>query len=335
MKDIQYMQRAMQLALKARGQTSPNPLVGAVIVKNGRIIAEGYHQRCGGEHAEIIALKRAGARARGATLYITLEPCFHFGRTPPCVGAIIHSGVKEVVIGMRDPNPATNGKSIAKLRQTGIRVKVGFLKGEIKKMNEIFIKYITKQMPFVVAKCAQTLDGKIATATGESQWITSVATRQFAKQRRDDFDAIFVGINTVLKDNPRLNAARKSRRLKKIIIDSTLRIPLNAKLFQGINPGDCYIAATQSANLKKMRNLLKRGVNIIICPRDKGGVDLRFFLKELAHREISSILIEGGSTVLGSALKGGLVDKMHIYIAPKIIGDEKALSSIRDLTLVN
>jgi diaminohydroxyphosphoribosylaminopyrimidine deaminase / 5-amino-6-(5-phosphoribosylamino)uracil reductase len=320
------MKRALDLALKAKGQTSPNPMVGCVIVRNGKVIAEDYHRRCGEDHAEVIALKKAGTQAKGATIYVNLEPCHHFGRTPPCVDTIISSGIKEVVIGQKDPNPLTNGKSIQKLKKAGIKVTIGVLENECKRMNEFFNKYIALGMPYVVAKTAQTLDGKIATSTGDSKWITSESTRAFARAKRDEFDAILVGINTVLKDDPSLNGIKKA--IKKIVVDSELKLSLKAKLFKGVRPADCFIATTKKADVKKVDSFRKKGLNVFICPLKGGHVDLAWFLKELAKNEITSVLIEGGATVIGSALKANLVDKMHIYVAPKIVGDERALSSI-------
>lgn len=328
MTDRHYMQRALHLALKAKGKTSPNPMVGAVIVRGNRIIAEGWHHRCGADHAEIAAIKKAGRRARGARLYVTLEPCGHYGRTPPCVDQIIQGGIKEVIMAMKDPNPLTNGKSIVKLRRAGIKVKVGVLRNEAARINEAFIKYIKYKMPFVVAKCAQTLDGKIATATGHSHWITSPKARQFARSKRDEFDAILVGINTVINDNPRLSGHSKTKRLKKIVLDSALRIPLRARLFAGTQRGDCIVATTKYAPPAKKKLLQKKGITIIRCPQCRGQIDLPWLLKELAKREITSILMEGGAQVIGSALKDRLVDKMHVYVAPKIIGDHKALNAV-------
>ena len=326
------MQRALELAKRGVGKTSPNPMVGAVIVKNKRIIAEGWHPYCGADHAEMIALKKAGDKARGARLYLTLEPCHHFGLTPPCVDAVIKSGVREVVIAMKDPNPLTNGKSIAKLKRAGIKVSVGLLEKEVRRLNEAFIKYIMTKMPFVVAKTAQTLDGKIATATGDSQWITSEETRAFAHLMRDEFDAICVGINTVLRDDPELNGVKK-KILKKIVIDSQLRTPLSARFLKKRYLGQCIMATTKDASPKKIKDFKKRGIYVLICPKTKAGVDLKWLFKELAKIKIMSILIEGGATVIGSALKVNLVDKMHIYLAPKILGDQNALSSIQGLNI--
>jgi diaminohydroxyphosphoribosylaminopyrimidine deaminase/5-amino-6-(5-phosphoribosylamino)uracil reductase len=332
MNDLDFMKIAYRLALKGQSTTSPNPMVGAVIVKNGKVLAQGFHHHCGGPHAEISALKKVKQSLNGAKLYVTLEPCFHFGRTPPCVDAILQSGIREVIVGMTDPNPLTKGRSIAKLRRAGVNVKVGVLQNTLSQMNESFVKYIKYKMPFVVAKTAQTMDGKIATRTGESQWITSAASRAYAHDLRNEFDAILVGINTVLKDDPGLNATRKP--LKTIVVDSSLRISLSAKLFKKTKAKDCLIATTKKASLKKRSLLEKRGVDIIICPQKNNRVDLKWLMKELARREIAKILIEGGGQVIGSALKERLVDKILVFIAPKIIGDQSAISSIDGLKTV-
>lgn len=329
------MQLALDIAVKGKGKTSPNPMVGAVIVKGNRVITAGWHKRCGTDHAEIVALKKAGARARGAKLYVTLEPCFHYGRTPPCVDKIIASGIREVVIAMVDPNPLTRGKSIAKLRRAGIRVKTGVLRPAAERINEVFIKYMRGKMPFVAAKCAQTLDGKIATVTGESKWITSAKTRDYARRIRDEFDAICVGVNTVLRDDPRLNGAEETKRLKKIILDSSLKTPLTARLFKGVRPADCMIAVTRKASPAKVKQFQKKGIRVIISAVKDGRVNLKWLLKALAKEEITSILMEGGAHVIGSALKEKLVDKLYIYVAPKIIGDQDALSSVVGINTVN
>ncbi len=327
------MKMAYSLALKGKNTVSPNPMVGAVIVKSGKVIARGFHHHCGGPHAEIVALNNAKGNVKGAKLYVTLEPCFHFGRTPPCVDAIIASGIKEVIIGMPDPNIKTNGKSISKLKKAGIKVQVGVLQEQLMDMNEAFVKYITKKMPFVVAKTAQTLDGKIATRTGESKWITSLASREMAHTLRNEFDAIIVGINTVLKDNPGLNAPGKN--LKKIILDSSLRISLQAKLFENVLLEHCWIATTKKANKKKILSFQKAGVNVLICPAKESRVDLKWLMAELAKKEITKVLIEGGAHVIGSALKEKLVDRMLIFISPQIMGDRQAQSSIDGLKVVH
>ena len=331
LQDEQFMRKAMRLAFKARGRTSPNPLVGALVVRSGRVVAEGWHHYCGGDHAEIIALRKAGTKTRGAKLYVTLEPCSHYGRTPPCVEAVIQSGIQEVIIGMRDPNPVNNGRSIRAFKSKGIRVREGILQEELRRMNDYFVKYVTKGMPFFTAKCAQTLDGKIATKSGDSQWITSEASRAFAHEMRNDFDAIMVGINTVLADDPSLAPVPLRKNIKKIIVDSHLRLPLKARVFRGTSPEDIWVATTSASSRQKKTRLEKRGVNILECPRSTDGVDLMALAKLLAQMEIANVLIEGGATLLGSALKNKLVDKLMVFTAPKVLGDETAIGSVRGL----
>ncbi len=328
--DEEYMRRALVLAARAKGRTSPNPMVGAVVVKSGKIIAEGWHIRCGTDHAEVVALRKSGRRARGAKLYVNLEPCCHYGRTPPCVDRIIDSGIEEVIIAMKDPNPLVNGKSIRILRKAGIVTKVGILRKEAEELNEAFIKYIKEKMPFVVAKCAQSLDGKIATATGMSKWITSEKTRLFSRKKRDEFDAILVGINTVIKDNPILSGAKRYD-IKRIIVDTNLRIPLNSRILKEPICKYCIIATTSKAPSNKIEQLRKKGITVIVSHEGGVGVDLAWLFRKIASLGIINILIEGGAKVIGSALRYGLVDKMHIYIAPKIIGSQYALSSVDGL----
>ncbi len=329
---LAFMRQAMALALRARGQTSPNPLVGAVVVKEGKRVAEGWHRFCGGDHAEVIALKKLGSKARGASLYVTLEPCSHFGQTPPCVDAIIQAGIKEVIIGVKDPNPVNNGRSIQKLRAQGIKTQVGFLEKDLMRMNESFNKFITRQQPFVTAKCAQTLDGRIALADGRSQWITGQAARAWAHDQRNEFDAIMVGINTVLQDDPRLNPVPNKKRLKKIIVDSRLRIPEKARLWQGMRPGEVMVATTTQAANRKFKRLQERGAEILVAPANKDGVDLRWLLSQLAKRQLAHVLLEGGSSLLASALRQRLVDKLLVFIAPKIMGAQNAMAAFKGLS---
>jgi diaminohydroxyphosphoribosylaminopyrimidine deaminase/5-amino-6-(5-phosphoribosylamino)uracil reductase len=330
MKSEKYMRLAYQLAQKGKGKTSPNPLVGAVIVRDDKIIAKGYHAQCGGDHAEIAAINKAGAKARGATLYVTLEPCSHYGRTPPCVQSIIKSGIVKVVIGMKDPNPLMNGQSVRILQKAGIEVKVGYLVEELARLNEVFIKFMTRRMPFVTAKIAQTLDGKIATSTGESKWITSQEARDYARGRRDEFDAIMVGTKTVQKDNPGLNPKDPKKRLKKIIIDSKLTITPQRKFFQGSELRDIILATTSNAPKTKIDLYKKMGCTVLVapCKGANGQVDLSWVMKALAKLEISSVLIEGGGRLISAALSDGLVDRMMVYIAPKILGDNEGVQAL-------
>jgi len=312
-----YMNRAWELALKGWGRTSPNPMVGAVLVKSGKIIAEGYHHYCGGDHAEVDALKKAGVKARGATLYVTLEPCGHSGRTPPCTQAILKAGIKKVIVGALDPNGLNNGKSLKFLRQQGIEVEQGLLADELIHLNEAFNCWITTGRPFVTAKIAQTLDGKIAALDGESKWISSAFARDYAHRLRFGFDAIMVGINTVLKDNPQLRTL-PAKRIKKIILDTHGKMPPRAKLLEDTRLEDVFVFTANNA------------------PLYKGKIDLKWVLKFLGERKITSVLIEGGGTMVGEALARNLVDKMMIYTAPKIMGEGiQAVSGFSPKTLAN
>lgn len=323
-----YMRIALREALKARGMTSPNPMVGAVIVKNGRIIAKGYHERAGLAHAEVVALNQAGEKAQRATLYVTLEPCTHFGRTPPCVDSIIRSGVKEVVVGMVDPNKLNNGRGIAILKKNNIRVEVGVLEGQIRKMNEAYLKYITQGMPFVTVKIAQSFDGRIATRTGDSKWITQDRSRIFSHRLRSQFDAVMVGINTVLRDNPKLNAWFSKRQPARIIIDSRLSTPYDAEIF--LQEGKVIIVTipTTPGQETENRNLLSKKATILEVKEKAGQVNLKDALRKLAQQGITNILVEGGGTLNGSLFDERLVDKVSFFISPKIIGGKDAVGSV-------
>jgi len=321
--DLFYMNRAWELALQGWGKTSPNPMVGAVLVKSGKIIAEGYHHYCGGDHAEVDALNKAGNKARGASLYVTLEPCGHTGRTPPCTQAILKAGIKKVIVGALDPNQLNHGKSLTFLRQHGVEVEQGLLADELAHLNEAFNCWITTKIPFVTAKIAQTIDGKIACLDGASKWITSAPARGYAHRLRFGFDAILVGINTVVQDNPQLKTT-PAKRIKKIILDTSGKMPLRAKLLEGTRPEDIFVFTANPA-LKKIK------AQIIKSPLYNDKIDLKWVLKYLGAREMTSVLIEGGGAVIGGALARGLVDKMMIYTAPKIMGE--GLASVRGLNL--
>lgn len=314
-----FMEQAYQESIKGLGKTRPNPVVGAAVVKNGKVISKGAHLRAGGAHAEVIALSNAGKRAKGADLYVTLEPCSTFGRTPPCADKIINSGIKRVFIGAKDPNPAHNGRGIYALRKSGIKVKTGFLEKQIKDSNRIFFKYITKKIPFVTVKVAQSLDGKIATHRRDSKWITSQRSRALAHKLRKEFDAVITGTNTVIVDNPRFEEARL-----RIIIDSKLRTPAKAKIFSS---GKAIIATTKLAPKTRM-SLFRKKAEILICPLKDGKVDLLFLLKELAQHEISSVLVEAGGELVGSFFDNNLVDRVLFFIAPKIIGGKDAIAAV-------
>jgi len=322
--DIFFIKKTFSLARKTEGFVSPNPLVGAVIVKNNRIISSGFHKKAGLPHAEIEAIKKAKTSLKGATLYVNLEPCFHWGKTPPCVDEIIKSGIKRVVVATQDPNPKVNGRSIKKLRQHNIEVEVGVLKEEAQRLNEIFFKNMKKKLPFVVAKVAQTLDGKIATKKGESKWITTKLSRIYARKLRDKYDAVCVGINTIILDNPSLEGIRKSP--YKIIIDPQLKIPLEAKIIKKAKNN--LIIFCQKEILKKKQKIshLKKKAKLFIL--NSYEFNLKNIIKILYREEnICSIFVEGGSYTLGKFFDEKLVDKIYFFYAPKIMGG-KTLTSI-------
>ena len=323
-----YMNLAMKLALKAKGKTYPNPMVGAVVVKNGKIIGRGFHAKAGLSHAEITALDEAGKRAKNAVLYVTLEPCAHFGRTAPCVDRIIESRVKEVIVGMVDPNPINNGKGLSILKLCGIKVQVGILGESLRRMNEVFIKYITKRMPFVTVKVAQSLDGRIATRRGDSKWITSDNARGFAHRIRQDFDAIMVGVNTVLRDNPKLDAWFSKKQPIKIVVDSQLSTPQNANIFSRNASVIIVTLPTKSGQETENRKILVDKAKILEVKEKDGQINLKDMFKKLSQMGIKSILVEGGGTLNGSLFDDGLVDKIMFFISPKIIGGKDAIGSV-------
>lgn len=329
-RDKKFMSLALELAKKGLGRTSPNPAVGAVMVKHNKIVGQGYHHKAGKPHAEILALRQAKEKAKGTTLYITLEPCNHFGLTPPCTKAIIKSGIKNALISMIDPNPLNKGKGIKELRRNGIRVKVGLLEDEAKKINEPFIKYVTKKMPLVTVKVAQSLDGKIATFTGNSKWISGLKSRNYVQQIRGRVDAIMVGVNTIIKDNPRLTYRglnlRKGKPIK-IVIDPCLKVPLKAKIFSKTSPTPVIIAVNNKAPAGKIKILENKGVKILKFKVENNLINLKSLLRELAKLEITNLLIEGGGETIAQALKQKIVDKVLFFIAPKIIGGRKAITS--------
>ena len=329
MNDQFYIEKALALAAKGRGRTSPNPMVGAVIVKHNKVIAQGYHKKAGTAHAEIVALKKAGADAKDATLYVSLEPCCHTGKkTPPCTNAIITAGIKHVVIAMKDPNPKVSGKGITALRKAGITVRSGIMKTEAEKLNETFSKYITTREPFVLLKIAQSLDGKIATAKGESKWITGAFARKYVHKLRNDYDGLLIGSGTLLKDNPSLDCrARGGVDPFRIIVDTSLKTPLNSKALK-FTDNKTIIATTKKADTGKIIKLEALGVSVLILKEKAGQVDLRHLMKELGRLNITSVMIEGGSSIAASALSCGIVDKVMFFIAPKIIGGADSISSI-------
>lgn len=323
------MKLAIKLAINGVGKVNPNPLVGAVIVKDEEIIGQGYHECCGKEHAEVNAFKSLAKDAEGATLYVTLEPCSHYGKTPPCVDEIIKNKIVKVVIGMVDINPLVSGRSVNKLRDAGIEVIVGILEEECKKINEVFIKYITKKKPFVVLKSAMSLDGKIATSSGESKWITGEGSRIEVHNLRNKLSSIMVGVNTIIKDNPELTCrVSGGRNPIRIVVDSKLRIPMESKVIVEINKSKTIIATTEVANNNKILELERLGVKVIVIKSKKGKVDLQELMVELGRLNIDGVLLEGGAELNFSALKENIVDKIQVYISPKIIGGERSKTPV-------
>lgn len=327
-RDRFYMNIALNLARKGLGMTNPNPVVGAVLVKDGRVLAKGYHKRAGEPHAEIEAIRKAGKKAKGATLYVTLEPCDHFGKTPPCTDRIIKEGIKRVVIGMRDSNPINHGRGIAKLRRNSIDVRCGILAKEASRLNRVFTTYITQKRPFVTLKAAQSLDGKIAASSGDSRWITNEYSRRFVHRLRSRVDAVLVGVNTIIKDDPLLSSRIKSakRQPVRIILDTSLKTPQGSRILKDRSART--IIATAKASAQKISKFKKRGVDVEVFKKNRYGVDLKSLLRFLARNEISHLLVEGGGSVIASFLKEGVADEILFFISPRVIGGRDAITSV-------
>jgi diaminohydroxyphosphoribosylaminopyrimidine deaminase/5-amino-6-(5-phosphoribosylamino)uracil reductase len=314
------MREALRLAERGAGRTSPNPAVGAVVARGRRWVGRGYHRRAGGAHAEVFALRQAGAWARGATLYVTLEPCCHFGRTPPCVDAVLASGVSRVVVGSLDPNPRVRGRGVTRLRRAGLRVDVGVLGEECRALNEDFAKHVTRGLPFVVLKLAATLDGRIATGSGDSRWVTGAAARRRVHEMRNRLDAVVVGAETVRIDDPELTCRlRGGRHPLRVILDGRLRSPASARVFTH-DPERTRLYTLADGGVKAGR-LKGRGVTVRRGGGDRAG-SLRRVLRDLARDGIKSVLIEGGGVLAAHALRAGLVDRLAVFLAPKILGGD-------------
>jgi len=335
--DVIYMQEALALARLGLGRTSPNPPVGAVLVKDGKIVGKGYHTCCGKPHAEIEALRDAGDKARGATLYVTLEPCAHHGRTPPCTERIIKAGVKRVVAAMQDPNPLVQGRGFAELAQSGLQVEKGLLEDQACRLLEAYIHFVTTKRPFVVAKWAETLDGKIATRRGDSQYISSPEALQMVHILRNELDAVLVGAGTVQTDDPQLTCRLdhsyqpSARNPLRIVLDSKASISPSSYIAKTAGEIPTLIACGKSADKDRVERLRRLGMEVLPFPEKDGKVILSSLLDELGSRGIVSLLVEGGSQVLGSFFDARLVDKVIIHIAPIILGGEKALTSVGGL----
>ena len=334
--DEKYMRLAMQLAGNAIGRTSPNPLVGAVIVKDNRVVGCGWHRKAGTPHAEVHALNQAGELAQGADVYVTLEPCAHYGKTPPCAKALVEAKVKNVYGGLLDVNPKVAGKGFKILEDAGIHVEYGFLQDELRKQNEVFFKWIEHKKPFIVLKAAMTLDGKIATATGQSKWITNETSRAYGYKLRDIYDGIMVGINTVIEDNPMLTArVDGGKNPIRIVVDSSLKIDINANVVQDKSV-KTIIATTDKADKDKILKLQAQDIDVIVVDKDENDkVDIEKLLDILGQQNICSILVEGGATLSGSFVAKKLVDKVYFFIAPKIVGGKEAKTPVAGTGILN
>ncbi len=325
--DSQYMLQALSLASRGRGTTSPNPMVGAVVVRDGIVVGQGYHQEHGGPHAEVLALQDAGSQAKGATLYVTLEPCNHQGKTPPCSRAVLDAGIIRVVVAMKDPNPVAQG-GLGFLEAQGVEVAWGVCEEQARKLNEYFIKHVTTGLPFVISKCAATLDGRIATRIGDSKWVTGEAAREYVHELRHAVDAILVGINTVRMDDPSLTTRLKDRPGKdprRVILDAMLSMDPQAAMLRQESDSDTIIFCGSNANATRREELSRRGAVVVEAPEMGGYLNLDFICRHLGGMGVSSLLIEGGGHIHASAIQAGIVDKVYLFYAPKILGGDDGI----------
>ena len=327
--NLKFMKMAIHLALKGGNRTFPNPKVGAVIVKDGKVIGKGYHQFYGGPHAEVYALREAGNKARNADMYVTLEPCNHYGKTPPCADALIKAGIKTVYIGMKDPNPLVCGSGIKKLIDNSIKISVGLLESEVKTINKEYLNRIIHDKKHVIVKAAMTVDGKIASYTGDSKWISSPKSREFVHKLRAKVDGILVGLNTVLKDNPELTSHGQGKNPVRILIDPTLQIPVSANVFDNKAP---TIVFHRPVKLKaKLELLKKKGIITVMLSEKHKRINFKYIINELNNMSVNSILIEGGGETIAAAFEARVVNEINLFIAPKIIGGRNAKSPVEGL----
>jgi len=326
-----YMRRALELAARARGRTSPNPMVGAVLVKDGAVVGEGFHAFAGADHAELEAIQDAGGAADGATMYVTLEPCCHYGRTPPCVDRIIQAGILRVVAACEDPNPAVGGKGLAALRAAEVAVEVGLLAEEAARLNEAFFTFIRIGRPFVILKVAASLDGKISTRTGDSRWITGESARQHVHHIRNEVDAVMVGIGTILRDDPLLTTrlgTADQRDPTRVIVDNLARLPLRAKVINRASTAPTILAASEMAPRPRLEALEREGVQILVVPGSPRRVSLMNLMEALGKLGFLSVMIEGGAEINASALQEGVVDKVLLFLAPLLIGGKSTATAV-------
>lgn len=330
-KDYQYMQRAFELAKKGVGRVNPNPLVGAVIVKDDKIIGEGYHEFYGGPHAEVNAFRTATESVEGATMYVTLEPCSHYGKTPPCAETIIKNKIGRVVIGMLDPNPLVAGRGVKLIEENGIQADFGYLCEELNELNKVFLKFIQTKKPYVVMKSAMTLDGKIASRTGDSRWVSNAKSRERVHELRNELASIMVGVDTVIADDPILTTRlenKEGRNPIRIVVDSKGRIPLSSNILKTSEQAKTIVAVTDKADQDKLNEIENLGNQVVKVETHDDRVDLQDLMKKLGEEGIDGILLEGGSTLNFSALNAGIVDEVMAFIAPKIIGGSNAKSPV-------
>ncbi|WP_320017668.1 bifunctional diaminohydroxyphosphoribosylaminopyrimidine deaminase/5-amino-6-(5-phosphoribosylamino)uracil reductase RibD [Labilibaculum manganireducens] len=330
-KEYQYMQRAFELAKKGIGRVNPNPLVGAVIVRDNKIIGEGYHEYFGGPHAEVNAFLSATESVEGAIMYVTLEPCSHYGKTPPCAEAIVKNKIAKVVIGMLDPNPLVAGKGVKLLEDNGIEVEYDYLCEELSQMNRVFLKFIQNRIPYVVMKTAMTLDGKIASETGDSRWVSNEKSRARVHQLRNELAGIMIGVDTVIADDPMLTTRLEKgegRNPVRIVVDSTARIPLESKILNTGVQSKTIVAVTEKADSLKISQIRDLGNIVLVVKSRNGRVDLADLMVKLGSEGVDGILLEGGATLNFSALEAGIVDEVMSFIAPKIIGGANSKSPV-------
>lgn len=325
-----YMWRALQLAARGQGAVEPNPMVGCVIFRGGRIIAEGYHRKFGGPHAEVEALRKCGERARGATVYVTLEPCSYHGKTPPCTDALIRAGVRRVVAAMNDPNPKVNGQGLQRLKEAGIETAVGLLEPKARDLNAPFIKLVRQKRPWVILKWAQSLDGKIATRTGDAKWISDDRMRNHAHRVRGRIDGIIVGVQTAIADDPMLTCrAGKPRRIaKRVVLDTNLNLPLDASLICSARKYPVWIFCREDPPASRARILESAGCVLFRTPTDENGLDLGAVLDQLGKKQLTNIVVEGGGKLLGRFFDARLGDELHVYLAPLLIGGQEAVGAL-------
>lgn len=324
--EVRWMQRALRLARRGEGRVEPNPMVGCVLVRGDRIVGEGWHRHFGGPHAEVWALRKSGASARGATAFVTLEPCHRFGKTPPCTQALIAAGVARVVAAVKDPNPLINGRGLRQLREAGVATSVGLCADEARDLLAPFWSLMVRRRPWIIAKWAQTLDGRLATATGESKWISGPDARRQVHQLRGRVDAVMVGIETVLTDDPLLTCrdAPRRRTAARVVLDSRLRLPLTSKLVRTIGDAPLIVYASPDAGVRKEQRLSDSGAQVIRVPRTGRFLSLSSVLDDLGRRSMSRVLVEGGPAVIGSMLDQRLCDEAHVYIRAAWLGDARA-----------